>query len=63
MGNTGPFLRPEGSPFFAAYTDPTVWRLMQQVLRAGDVVGPDRCCSPRHKIPLHSLYEGLQCGG
>ena len=43
-GNTGPFLRPEGSPFFAAYTDPTVWRLMQQVLRAGEVeqVLPDK---------------------
>jgi hypothetical protein len=25
-GNAGPFLRPEGSPFFASYTDPTVVR-------------------------------------
>ena len=24
-GNEGPFIRPEGSPFFATYTDPTVW--------------------------------------
>ena len=36
-GNDGPFIRPEGSPFFASYTDPTVWRLMQETLRAGDV--------------------------
>jgi hypothetical protein len=33
----GPFIRPEGSPFFAAYNDPTVWRLMQQTLRAAEV--------------------------
>mmetsp|Transcript_4554 Transcript_4554/g.7132 ORF Transcript_4554/g.7132 Transcript_4554/m.7132 type:complete len:279 (-) Transcript_4554:30-866(-) len=36
-GNMGPFIRPEGSPFFAAYNDPTVWRLMQQTLRAAEV--------------------------
>ena len=36
-GNDGPFIRPEGSPFFASYTDPTVWRLMQETLRAGEI--------------------------
>ena len=30
----GPFLRPEGSPYFGTYTDPTVWKLMQEVLIA-----------------------------
>ena len=36
-GNPGPFVRPEGSPFFASYTDPTVWRLMQETLVEGEV--------------------------
>jgi len=36
-GNEGPFIRPEGSPFFASYTDPTVWKLMQENLVAGEV--------------------------
>ena len=36
-GNDGPFIRPEGSPFFSSYTDPTVWRLMQETLRAGEI--------------------------
>ncbi len=36
-GNEGPFIRPEGSPFFATYTDPTVWKLMQENLVAGEV--------------------------
>ena len=36
-GNPGPFVRPEGSPFFASYTDPTVWKLMQETLRAGEI--------------------------
>ena len=31
------FLKPEGSPALASETDPTVWRLMQQNLREGEV--------------------------
>ena len=36
-GNEGPFIRPEGSPFFASYTDPPVWKLMQENHVAGEV--------------------------
>ena len=31
------FLKPDGSPALASETDPTVWRLMQQTLREGEV--------------------------
>lgn len=36
-GNESPFVRPEGAPFFASLTDPTVWRLMQETLHAGEI--------------------------
>ena len=26
-------------------------------------VGPDRCCSPRHRMPFDSSNEGSKCGG
>ena len=42
--DNGPFLLPEGSPPLARVTDPTVWRLMQEMLIAGEVeqVLPER---------------------
>jgi hypothetical protein len=35
--NMSPFLRPAGSPFLANSTDPTVWKLMQKVLKKAQV--------------------------
>jgi hypothetical protein len=35
--NTSPFLRPAGAPILANTTDPTVWKLMQKVLKKAQV--------------------------
>ena len=35
--NMSPFLRPAGAPILANTTDPTVWKLMQKVLKKAQV--------------------------
>jgi len=35
--NMSPFLRPAGGPILANTTDPTVWKLMQKVLKKAQV--------------------------